>query len=267
MKYSTPVPQGETMDVLKLTDVEKTFFTKNDSTHTIRSLSFTVKQGEFVAIIGPSGCGKTTILSLISGIIQPSSGTIEVFGSPPPSNRIGYMLQHDHLFEWRTIYRNVILGLEIQHGLNEKTISQAVSLLKKYGLGDFMNHYPYQLSGGMRQRAALIRTLALDPDILLLDEPFSSLDSQTRLAVCDDVYGIIKKEAKTAILVTHDIAEAVSTADRIFVLTKRPATIKSEHKTGLEHIPSPIKRRDTPQFSDKFSQIWQELHNEEHING
>lgn len=197
------------MSILKLTGVEKTFYTKTDRTHTITKLSFDVNEGEFVALVGPSGCGKTTILSLISGIIAPSGGLIEVYGKAPPSEKVGYMLQQDHLFEWRTIYKNVVLGLEIQKRLNAKSEAHAKNLLTKYGLGDFINHYPSQLSGGMRQRAALIRTLALSPEILLLDEPFSSLDSQTRLAVCDDVYSIIKREKKTVVLVTHDISDNI----------------------------------------------------------
>jgi NitT/TauT family transport system ATP-binding protein len=245
------------LTVLKLEKVSKTFYSKTAETEAIKDCSFTVEKGEFVALLGPSGCGKTTLLSLISGILPLSGGSIYI--NSQGENKVGYMLQHDHLFEWRTIYKNVVLGLEIQKKLTEENLSRAVALLKKYGLGEFIDRYPNQLSGGMRQRVALIRTLALDPEILLLDEPFSALDFQTRLKVCDDVYSIIKGEGKTTLLVTHDISEAISLGDRILVLSPRPATIAHEHIMDMSHISSPLKRREYQGFAAHFDKIWQEL--------
>jgi NitT/TauT family transport system ATP-binding protein len=212
-----------------------TYHSQEGETQALNDISFDVSEGEFIGIVGPSGCGKTTILSLVAGLIKPTSGQILIDGKPVEgtSANVGYMLQQDHLFEWRTILQNVMLGLEIQHKVNTDTRERAEKLLETYGLGDFKNHYPKQLSGGMRQRVALIRTLAIDPKILLLDEPFSALDSQTRLAVSDEVGTIIRKEKKTALLVTHDIAEAISMSDRLLVLSKRPATIKSTYNIDL----------------------------------
>lgn len=250
---------------LSLKNISMTYYTKNDETKAIENLSFDVDKGEFVAIVGPSGCGKTTILSIVAGILKPTSGEVLLNNSivDKVSNNVGYMLQHDHLFEWRTIYKNIILGLEIQKKSSPEVLSHIENLLEKYNLKDFKKYYPSQLSGGMRQRVALIRTLALNPDVLLLDEPFSALDFQTRLQVCDDVYKIIKKEEKTALLVTHDISEAISMADKIIVLTSRPASLKRVHYTHLEHISTPLKRREDSTFSVQFEQIWQELNNDE----
>ena len=253
------------MSILQLDDVSKIFYTKTQQTTAVSHLSFEVNEGEFVALIGPSGCGKTTILSLICRLIAPTSGKIVTKND----NAIGYMLQRDQLFEWRTIEKNVTLGLEIMRKNTPEKRKQvaeqrayANDLLKKYGLWEFRKHYPQQLSGGMRQRAALIRTLATNPDLLLLDEPFSALDFQTRLDVCDDVYSIIKKENKTALLVTHDISEAISLADRIVVLTSRPATVLTVHETGLSNIDSPLKRRQSPKFSKQFELLHKYLHGE-----
>ena len=246
------------MKILELQDVSKVFYSKTQQTTAVSHLSFEVNEGEFVALIGPSGCGKTTILSLICKLIAPTSGKIVTGGD----NAIGYMLQRDQLFEWRTIEKNVTLGLEIMRKNNPEQRKYAEDLLKKYGLWEFRKHYPQQLSGGMRQRAALIRTLATNPDLLLLDEPFSALDFQTRLDVCDDVYSIIKKEKKTALLVTHDISEAISLADRIIVLTARPATVLTVHVTGLGDIDSPLKRRQSPKFSKQFELLHKYLHGE-----
>jgi len=205
-----------------------------------------------VAIIGPSGCGKTTLLSLAAGLLKPSEGTIESSGT------FGYMLQKDELFPWRTIEKNIFLPLEIMHRNNAAQRERAIDLAKKYGLGDFLKSYPSQLSGGMRQRAALIRTLATDPDILLLDEPFSALDYQTRLNVCEDVAGIIRSEKKTALLITHDISEAISLADRVLVLTARPARVAHSHTMDFGDVP-PLKRREQPGFSGWFERLWGEL--------
>ncbi len=246
------------MKVLELKNVSKVFYSKTQETQAVSNLNFDVNEGEFVAIIGPSGCGKTTVLSLISKLIQPTSGEVKLYGG----SNVGYMLQRDQLFEWRNIERNVQLGLEIQRKLTEENKRYVENLLKKYGLWEFRKHYPAELSGGMRQRAALIRTLATNPDLLLLDEPFSALDFQTRLDVCDDVYAIIRSEKKTALLVTHDISEAISLADRIVVLTERPATVKAIHEPRLNHIAQPLKRRESPDFSKQFELLHKYLHGE-----
>ena len=204
-------------DMVSLKNVSLKYYTLEGETHAVNDISFSVKQGEFIGIVGPSGCGKTTILSLIAGLIKPTKGEILVDGKKVegPSTDVGYMLQQDHLFEWRTIMQNALLGLEIHGKTNRETKEKVERLLETYGLGEFKNHYPDQLSGGMRQRAALIRTLAVDPKILLLDEPFSALDYQTRLAMSDEVSTIIRKEGKTALLVTHDISEVVSMSYRV----------------------------------------------------
>lgn len=193
--------------VLKVSGVSYSYHTLSGETPALSNITFSVPEGEFLAIVGPSGCGKSTLLSMIASLMEPESGTISIHGAPASMSRqrIGYMLQKDHLFEWRTIYKNVILGLEIQNRMTEKNLEHVEQLLRDYGLDQFRNARPSELSGGMRQRAALIRTLALNPDLLLLDEPFSALDYQTRLQVCDDVYRIIRKEKKTIILVTHDL--------------------------------------------------------------
>lgn len=196
---------------LEIIDLSKTYHTLSGETEAIGNFSLTVDEGEFISIVGPSGCGKSTLLSLMSGLIKPSSGKIYLNGEEVTgtSNRIGYMFQKDDLFEWRTILQNVMLGLEIKHQDTVQQIKRLEDMLTKYGLGNFKNYYPRQLSGGMRQRVALIRTLAIDPELLLLDEPFSALDYQTRLAVADEVHTILKQEMKTAILVTHDISDEI----------------------------------------------------------
>lgn len=248
--------------VVEIVDISMNYHTLDGETRAIQKLNLDVYNGEFVSIVGPSGCGKSTLLSLISGILKPSSGKILVNGKEVegPSASVGYMLQKDHLFEWRTIMKNVIIGLEIQGKLNKGTQNTVEKLLKEYGLYEFRNHYPRQLSGGMRQRAALIRTLATKPDILLLDEPFSALDYQTRIAISEEVWLILKKEKKTAILVTHDLAEAISMSDRIIVLTKRPAEIKSMHEISLTcNYKTPITCREAPEFRLYFNTIWKEL--------
>lgn len=279
------------MTILKFDDVSKVFYSKTQQTTAVEHLSFEVNEGEFVAIIGPSGCGKTTILSLVCKLIEPTSGKIEyasdktakqtdsavkksfadkvrgIFNGNKSANgnAVGYMLQRDQLFEWRKISKNITLGLEIQNKLTKENIEYANELLKKYGLWEFRNHYPAELSGGMRQRVALIRTLATNPDLLLLDEPFSALDFQTRLEVCDDVYSIIKKENKTALLVTHDISEAISLADKVIVLTKRPARALTIHYTNMSDIDTPLKRRQSPDFSAQFELLHKYLHGSESI--
>ena len=246
---------------LEFINVSLTYQTKNDEIKAIENLSFNCKSGEFLSIIGPSGCGKTTILSLIAGLIKPSSGKIIIDGIDLSTNKkieLGYMLQKDQLFPWRTIEKNVFLPLEIK-GINTKENREyALSLLEKYGLIEFRKNYPNQLSGGMRQRVALIRTLAYKPHLLLLDEPFSALDSQTRLSVCDDVYKIIKQENKSTILVTHDISEAISMSDKIIVLSNRPAQVKSIIRPNL-NCGSPLRNRESKNFGTLFEKVWREV--------
>ena len=248
------------MDALKMEGVGLTYQTPQRETEALKNVNFTVKKGEFIAIVGPSGCGKTTILSLIAGLIRPNSGKVYINGNEinSVSEKIGYMLQKDQLFDWRTVKQNITLGLEIKKLNLAENLDYATSLLEKYGLLEFIHHYPYQLSGGMRQRVALIRTLAFKPEVLLLDEPFSALDFQTRLTVCDDVYKIIKNENKTTVLVTHDISEAVSLADKIIVLTKRPATVKNVYEIKIDK-PTPFLKREDPNFSKWFNTIWKEV--------
>lgn len=254
--------ENKRKEILRLENVSLIYHTKDDEILALDKVNFSVYENEFVAIVGPSGCGKTTILSLISGLLEASSGNIYIDGKlvTSTSRDIGYMLQRDHLFEWRTIWKNITLGLEIQKKANDKEVIEKVkNLLSKYGLESFKHKKPYQLSGGMRQRVALIRTLALDPKILLLDEPFSSLDFQTRLNLCDNVSEIIRNEKKTAILVTHDIAEAISMADRIIVLTSRPGSVKRIIDVDLKQFGTPLKRRETEQAHKLFDEIWKDL--------
>ena len=238
---------------ITFTNVNKSFYSLKEETVVLNQISFDVKKGEIVAIVGPSGCGKSTLLNLISGLIQPDSGKIEING------KVGYMFQKDHLFEWRTVYKNITLGPEIAKIKIEPEKSDQI--LKKYGLYDFKNHYPKELSGGMRQRVALLRTLALNPDILLLDEPFSSLDYQTKITVQDDIYKIIKDAHKTTLLVTHDITEAIAMADRVIVLTKRPSTIKAIYdiELDLKEEKTPLLSRNSPKFKEYFNLIWEAL--------
>jgi len=234
----------------------------NGEINALEKINFTVYDGEFICIVGPSGCGKSTLLSIISGLLTPTTGSILLNGEEitGTSRKIGYMLQKDHLFEWRTILQNVLLGLEIQKAVTKETKEHALQLLKTYGLFEFRNKYPNQLSGGMRQRAALIRTLMTNPEILLLDEAFSALDYQTRLAVSEDIYAIIKKENKTAILVTHDIAEAISMANRVIILSQRPGTIKNIYQITLTcDERTPLNSREAPEFRHYFQDIWKEL--------
>lgn len=239
----------------------KTYQSPNGEISAIHDVSLNIKDGEFISIVGPSGCGKSTLLSIIAGLEPPSSGEIRIDGDivSGTSPKIGYMLQKDQLFPWRTIWGNVTLGLEI-NGKKDKAHTRHVKeLLTRYGLSEFTSKTPSQLSGGMRQRCALIRTLATDPSILLLDEPFSALDYQTRLAVSDDINGIIRQEGKTALLVTHDISESISMSDRIIVLSARPSTVKAVHyMDSLKNIP-PVERRSHSSFQTHFNQIWKEL--------
>ena len=242
--------------VLQLQDICFSYHSLMGETEVLKDISFSVKEGEFIAIVGPSGCGKSTLLNIICGLLTAKEGKCLL----PEKSSVGYMLQHDHLFEWRTIYENVILGLEIQKKMTKENTDYVLSLLESYGLLDFKDKKPSELSGGMKQRAALIRTMALHPQILLLDEPFSALDYQTRLMVSSDIGKLIKKTNKTAILVTHNLSEAISLADRILVLSKRPSTIKKEIQVQLT-IPddSLLGYRKAPEFQDYFNEIWELL--------
>ena len=252
--------------VLELKNVHYSYHTLEGETPALSDISFALGKGEFIAIVGPSGCGKSTLLSLIAGLLTPEAGNIKINGKSQieSTTNIGYMLQHDELFEWRNIYHNVLLGLEVQHMMTAKTKQKASYLLDNYGLSKFKSSRPSELSGGMRQRVALIRTLVLDPEILLLDEPFSALDYQTRLNVSDDIGQIIRHEGKSALLVTHDLSEAISLADRVIILTKRPATI-------LQTVPlifhlendTPLNRRNATEFKTYFNLIWKELNENE----
>ena len=249
--------------ILALSDINYSYHELSGETKALENISFTVNPGEFIAIVGPSGCGKSTLLSLIAGLLVPGSGSLMLNGSPISSvkSKIGYMLQKDHLFEWRSILSNVLLGLEIHKNVTDVTRSKALELLKTYGLEEFADAKPSQLSGGMRQRAALIRTLVLEPELLLLDEPFSALDYQTRLMVADDIWKIIKKEQKTAILVTHDLSEAVSMADRVLILSSRPGRLIKDVSITFEDLESdsPMIRRNAKEFKSYFNLIWKEL--------
>ena len=240
--------------ILRVKNINKTYQAKNGETHALDNISFSVNNGEYVSIIGPSGCGKSTLLSIIAGLEEKSSGEIYI------AEKVGYMLQKDNLLEWKTILSNVLFGLEIQNSKTRENKEYAIELLKKYGLYDFKDKYPNQLSGGMRQRVALIRTLAIKPKILLLDEAFSALDYQTRLMVTNDIYKILKNENITALMVTHDISEAISMSDKIIVLTKRPAKVKTIHdiKFDIEER-TPLNCRKDPRFSKYFDILWKEL--------
>lgn len=245
--------------ILSIKDVRLTYHDKNGETLAVDGLDLDVTRGELMGIVGPSGCGKTTVLSIISSIIKPSSGSVTVNGLSPENakDKCGYMLQRDELFEWLTIKQNVLLGAKIKKIQGADDYADA--LLDKYGLGDFKDKFPRQLSGGMRQRVALIRTLATSPEILLLDEPFGALDFQTRLNVVCDVRSIIKNEKKTAVFVTHDISEAISMCDKIAVLSERPAKVKKLVDLSQICELDPIERREVPAFQKYFDDIWKNL--------
>lgn len=242
--------------ILEISHLTKNYQDLDGETMAVGDVSFDVYEKEFLAIVGPSGCGKSTILSILSGLEEKSQGDIKFHKD---NIILGYMLQKDSLFPWRTILDNCLLGLEITNSLTEESREYVISLLKTYGLGDFIDKYPSSLSGGMRQRAALIRTLAIKPDILLLDEALSALDYQTRLALSDDLYHIIKSEGKTAIMITHDLAEAISMADRIIVLTKRPSVVKKVYTVTMENKSTPIHNRKCKEFSEYYDKIWRDL--------
>jgi len=249
-------------NILEIKNISKKYQNKQDETLALTNVNLNVKEGEFVSVIGPSGCGKSTLLSIIAGLEEKSSGEIYIAGEKVDgiSDKIGYMLQKDCLLEWRNIFSNTLFGLEVKGIKNSENIGYVEDLLKKYNLYDVKDKYPSELSGGMRQRVSLIRTLATKPKLLLLDEAFSALDYQTRIMVTNDIYTILKKEKITAIIVTHDISEAISMSDRVVVLTKRPGTIKTIHKIDFEiEGRTPLNCRENPKFSKYFNTLWKEL--------
>lgn len=245
---------------LDFNNVSFSYHTELGETLALDNVSFSVNDNEFVAIVGPSGCGKSTILSLISGLLVPEKGSIDI-NSPKKEINIGYMLQKDHLFEWRNVFKNTTLGLEIQKEKTKENLENVEEMFIRYGLMSFKKARPSELSGGLRQRAALIRTLALKPELLLLDEPFSALDYQTRLAVGNDIGQIIKDEKKTAILVTHDLAEAITLGNRILIMSKRPAKVIYDLKLEFDEGISPLQKRSTPVFQEYFQTVWEVLNN------
>ncbi len=252
--------------LLSLRDVSYSYHNLKGETPALSHINLQVSEGSFSAVVGPSGCGKSTLLSIVAGLLAPEDGEILYRGlssrdyCADSALRIGYMLQRDHLFEWRTIYQNVILGLELTHTLTKENTDYVLKLLADYGLYGFKDKKPSELSGGMRQRAALIRTMAVHPDLLLLDEPFSALDFQTRLSVSADIADIIRKTGKTALLNTHDLSEAITLADRVIVLSKRPAAVKREmsilYEVGRE---DPLAIRATAAYQEYFNQLWEVL--------
>lgn len=248
--------------IVSVQNVGMTYNTPEGETVALRDVSFDVAPGEFVSIVGPSGCGKSTLLSLICGLMRPTRGRVLIEGSvvDGPSRRVGYMLQSDYLFRWRTVLSNCLLGLEIRKERSPDRVQQVWELLELMGLKEFAHRYPYQLSGGMRQRAALVRTLALQPDVLLLDEPFGALDYQTRLRLEGEVAELLRRQGKTAILITHDIAEAISMSDRVIVLTHRPATVLSVYEVRLSaKSRTPLDVRNAPEFNPLFQSVWKDL--------
>jgi NitT/TauT family transport system ATP-binding protein len=250
------------MSFLAIKDIHHTYFTKASATTALSEISLHVEEGEFVSFLGPSGCGKTTLLSIIAGLIKPTQGTILLESKPITGlkSQIGYMLQQDYLFPWKTIEENILIGLKLSKQLNEQTKSAALDLLNQMGLSGIEKQLPKQLSGGMRQRAALVRTLATEPKLLMLDEPFSALDYQTKLRLEDLVSNTLDSFGKTAILVTHDIGEAIAMSDRVVLFSPSPGKIHKifEMPDELRNL-SPFKTRNHEAFSSIFQKIWKEL--------
>lgn len=240
--------------ILEINNLSKKYHTKKGEIEAVKTFSLDVYEDDFVAIVGPSGCGKSTILSILANLDKKTSG--EIINH---QKSLGYMLQNDALFEWLTVLDNCLLGLKIQRKLTKNNKEYVINLINKYGLKDFINSYPSSLSGGMRQRVALIRTLATKPDILLLDEPFSALDYQTRLSISNDIYTILKQEKKSIILVTHDIAEAISLCNRVVVLSKRPSVIKNIYNIDLNNNIGPIEKRREDKFNYYYDLIWKDI--------
>lgn len=241
--------------LLSIKNLNKIYYNKKEETEAIKDISFDLYEGEFVAIVGPSGCGKSTLLNILTNMDTLTKGSFKV----KDNLKLGYMLQSDSMLSWKKVIDNALLGLEIKKDKTEENIKYVKNLFQKYGLAEFMDKYPSELSGGMRQRVALIRTLALKPDILILDEPFSKLDYQSRLKVSDDVYKIIKNEGKTALMVTHDLAEAISISDRVIVLSDRPCTVKNIYKIKREKAGTPIENRKDKNFANYYDLIWKDL--------
>ncbi|MCM1989210.1 ABC transporter ATP-binding protein [Oceanirhabdus seepicola] len=253
------------MKSLKLDNINMIFFNKKSENLVLKDINFQAKNEDFIAIVGPSGCGKSTILNIIAGLITPTFGSANLDNEEIKdcNNKIAYMFQSDHLFPWLSVWNNVTLGLKIQKKYNKSNIEFIENLLKKYDLIDYKSYYPNEISGGMKQKVALIRTLALNPELLLLDEPFSALDYQTRLKIGDEVYKIIKEEKKTAIIVTHDIPEAISLSNKVLILSKNPACIKAAIDIEFpEEFQSPLQRRKSPMFGLYYEKIWEELEDE-----
>ncbi|MBA4496291.1 ABC transporter ATP-binding protein [Paenactinomyces guangxiensis] len=247
---------------IQVINLTHTFATKKEEVTAVKSVSFNVAPGEFVVLVGPSGCGKSTLLSLIAGIFPPTHGKILLYGQEinGPSSRTGYMLQKDGLLEWRTVEQNLILGLEIQHQATREKIAHARYLLKQIGLSHVLKHFPAQLSGGMRQRVALVRTLAVQPDILLLDEPLSALDIQNKLYLEELIIQVLQEHKKTAVLVTHDLEEAIAMGDRIMVMGGRPGQIRRILRIPDEiRALSPMKARGHREFRPLFEELWREV--------
>lgn len=240
--------------ILSINNLSKTFYSLTDEIKVLDNISFDVLQNDFIGIIGPSGCGKSSILNIISNLDTKYKGTIK-----KQNIKIGYMFQEDTLFDWLTVYENIILALKITKSNTKEKQNYVKNLLKKYNLYEFKNKYPHELSGGMKQRISLIRTLSYKPDILLLDEPFSALDYQTRIKISEDVYKIIKNENKTAIIVTHDIEEAIALCNKVIVLSNRPTTIINTHIIKLNNQ---TQKRNTKEFSYYYNQIWKEIQND-----
>lgn len=246
-------------NIVQVKNLSMNFYTKEGELEVLKDMNFSLEEGEILTLLGPSGCGKSTILNILTNLLKPTKGEVKI------NRNIGYMFQKDNLLEWRNIIDNITIGLEIQHKKTPEALENVENLLKTYGLWDFKNMYPKELSGGMRQRVALIRTLSVNPDILLLDEPFSALDYQTRLLVSDDVYKIIRNEKKSAILVTHDISEAISMSDKVAVLSTRPATVKNIYNINLRENQNltPLQTRNIPQFQEYFDKLWKEFDSNE----
>lgn len=251
-----------TEPAITLNQVTHTYFTKKEEVTAVSDIHFTVSQGELLVLVGPSGCGKSTILSLLAGIYKQTAGQILLFGEEISQRTkcTSYMLQKDGLLEWRTVAENMLLGLEIQKQATPEQIDYAFHLLEQMGLGHIAHQYPSQLSGGMRQRVALVRTLAVNPDILLLDEPFSALDIQNKIILEELLTEVMKKQKKTAVLVTHDLEEALAVGDRIFVMGGRPGTIRQTIAVPEEiRLLPPFKSRSHPVFRRLFEELWREV--------
>ena len=246
--------------LLSIKELSKNYLTKKQVICALKNINLEIEENDFTILVGPSGCGKSTILSIIGGLENKSDGNLIIH---KPDLKVGYMFQEDALFPWLNVLDNCLLGLKINGKLKKEDINYVKYLLKKYGLSNFENSYPRELSGGMRQRVALIRTLATKPDILLLDEPFSALDYQTRITVSNDVFKMIKEEKKTAIMVTQDINEAVSIGDKVVVLSNRPATIKNIYEINMDNKTIPSENRNNPKFNYYYNLVWKDFdHNE-----